>query len=235
MWESLKNLTYLIVAIMEKLAQGAEAIIYADPDSVIKDRFEKKYRHPELDGRLRKSRTRREGKILTKLSDAQFPAPSLVEMDDKDMKVHMSLVPGDMVKVVVDKLEESGDKDGYCAVFREIGSKVGTLHSMGIIHQDLTTSNMIMHSTKKEVYFIDFGLSFFSDKVEDCAVDLHLLRHALESRHYRIWKECFAAVLSGYLEKMLKAEEVIARLETVEKRGRNKGKHQVGCFPNTCI
>ena len=35
-----------------------------------------------------------------------------------------------------------------------------------------------------EISFIDFGLSFFSTKVEDKAVDLHLLKRALDSKHF---------------------------------------------------
>ena len=39
-----------------------------------------------------------------------------------------------------------------------------------------------------KVYFIDFGLGFFSNKTEDKAVDLHLLKQALESKHYQIFE-----------------------------------------------
>lgn len=208
-----------------KIAQGAEAIIYSDQTTVTKDRFQKKYRHPELDKKLRKSRTRREAKILSKLDTAQFPSPQLVSMDDKEMKVQMSHVPGKLVKEVVDELEKKSDKEGYLKLFREIGSKVALLHGLGIVHQDLTTSNKILHSEKDEVFFIDFGLSFFSDKVEDYAVDLHLLKHAVESRHHRIVDACFDAVLTGYMEKKMDADEVVNRLNKVEMRGRNKGKH----------
>jgi Kae1-associated kinase Bud32 len=209
----------------DKIAQGAEAVIYTDQSTVTKDRFSKKYRHPELDNKLRKSRTRREAKILSKLAEAQFPAPLLVSMDDKEMKVHMSHIPGKLVKDMIDSLEDSGDSAGYLKLFNEIGSKVAVLHNMGIVHHDLTTSNMILHPEKEEVYFIDFGLSFFSDKIEDYAVDLHLLKHAVESRHYKIVDACFDAVVSGYSEKKMDADEVLKRFEKVEKRGRHKSKH----------
>lgn len=209
----------------KKIAQGAEAILYSDESTVTKDRFSKKYRHPELDRKLRKSRTRREAKILSKLMQAQFPAPQLVDMDDKDMKVQMSHIPGKLVKEAVDDLEKSGDKEDYLKLFKEIGGKVALLHNMGIVHHDLTTSNMILHSDHNEVYFIDFGLSFFSDKTEDYAVDLHLLKHAIESRHHRIVEACFDFVLSGYMEKKMDADAVVNRLNKVEMRGRNKAKN----------
>jgi Kae1-associated kinase Bud32 len=208
-----------------KLAQGAEAIIFTDYKTVTKDRFEKKYRHPQLDKMLRKARTRRESKILEKLQGLKFPAPRLIEMDDTTMKVHMEHLPGDTLKKVIDTLEEKKDEKGYVKLCKEIGEKVAVLHNNGIVHQDLTTSNMMLHQEKNEIYFIDFGLSFFSDKVEDYAVDLHLLKHALESRHHRIFDKCFDAVMLGYKKKANKAEEIIKRLEKVEGRGRNKSKH----------
>ncbi|MBW2965437.1 Kae1-associated serine/threonine protein kinase [Candidatus Woesearchaeota archaeon] len=146
-------------------------------------------------------------------------------MDDKNMKVSMSHIPGEMVKTVIDGLEQKGDSAGYLALMKEIGECVAVLHNNGIVHHDLTTSNMILHASKQKVYLIDFGLSFFSDKTEDYAVDLHLLRHALESRHHRIWEECFSAVCSAYKNKMLQGEAVLARLDVVEKRGRYKTRH----------
>lgn len=195
---------------MKLLAQGAEAKLYSKDESILKERFEKKYRIPEIDNKLRKFRTRREAKILTKLEQIKFPAPRLNDMNDKNMTISMEKLDGPQVK---DVLEEKPE------LAREIGKKVRLLHDAGIIHSDLTTSNMIFTD---EVYFIDFGLSFFSDKTEDKAVDLHLLKEALESKHHQIWEDCFKQVLKGYGEK-----EVIARLEKVEKRGRNKGKKSI--------
>jgi TP53 regulating kinase-like protein len=75
-----------------------------------------------------------------------------------------------------------------------------------------------------EVHFIDFGLSFVSEKIEDKAVDLHLLDRALESKHHEIYKECISAVIEGYKQGNPGWSEVLERLEKVEKRGRNKRK-----------
>ena len=104
---------------------------------------------------------------------------------------------------------------------REIGNKVGILHSNDIIHGDLTTSNMILDN---EIKFIDFGLSFFSAKEEDKAVDLHLLRQALESKHHSKWEEIFQEAIKGYKETNPDHKIVLNRLKSVEKRGRHKGK-----------
>ncbi|MFC1755154.1 KEOPS complex kinase/ATPase Bud32 [Thermoproteota archaeon] len=202
---------------MEKIAQGAEAILYKDKQNVLKDRFEKKYRHPEIDRSLRKSRTRREAKVIDKLQQINFPVPKLINMDDKEMKIEMEHIPGPKLR---DVFEENPK-----VYSRIIGEMVAKLHNNNIIHQDLTTSNMILNEKNKMIYFIDFGLSFFSEKEEDKAVDLHLLRHALESKHYKVWKEAFDEVVKAYKANCRDADIILKRLEKVEKRGRNKSKH----------
>ncbi len=199
---------------MNKISQGAEATLYREGDIVVKHRSEKSYRHKDIDAKLRKSRTRREAKVLGKLKGIGFPVPGLINMDDKDMKIEMEFVNGDKLRDVLHK--------DYKKLSREIGKKVGVLHKNNIIHGDLTTSNMMLDG---EIKFIDFGLSFFSTHVEDKAVDLHLLRRALASKHHEIFEECFDEVVKGYKEECADAIEVLNRLEKVESRGRNKGKH----------
>ncbi len=71
-----------------------------------------------------------------------------------------------------EKLEET---------IRQIGSLVLQIHECGIIHGDLTTSNMIFKNG--QIYLIDFGLSYFKDSAEDRAVDLYVLERAFKSTH----------------------------------------------------
>lgn len=196
---------------MNIISSGAEAIIKKDGNNVLKERIKKDYRIDELDNSLRKSRTRREAKILDKLETLKFASPRLNDVDDKNMVINMDFVKGDKLRDVLYK-----DPLG---LGREIGKKIGVLHKNGIVHGDLTTSNMILGD---EVNFIDFGLSLFSDKVEDKAVDLHLFKHALESKHYKVWEKCFEEALKGYTETYDQSEEVFTRLNEVELRGRNK-------------
>lgn len=197
----------------EIIGQGAEAILYKEDNKVLKDRVSKDYRQKDLDNSLRKARTRREAKVLTKLKEIGVPCPELLNMDDKNMQISMSFIEGDKVRDVLHK--------NHIELSKEIGRKVAKLHVNDIIHADLTTSNMILD---KEINFIDFGLSFFSTKEEDKAVDLHLLDRALESKHHEIYDECIKAVLEGYKEAYPDAEKVLNRLEKVQLRGRNKKK-----------
>lgn len=195
------------------IAQGAEAILHRQENAVVKERVAKDYRVPALDAKLRKSRTRREASILAKLQEFGFPAPKLHKMDDKNMQLTMDFIDGKQVKDIL--------HENPVALSKEIGKKLGVLHAHDIIHADLTTSNMILNS---EVHFIDFGLSFVSQKPEDKAVDLHLLDRALESKHHDIYSLCIAAVHDGYREGNPDWQPVFARLEKVQARGRNKQK-----------
>ena len=198
---------------MKQIGMGAEAVIFKDK-YVIKNRLKKSYRLDELDKKIRKSRTRREAKIIGTLQLAKIPVPKLLKSDDKEMIIEMEFIDGPKIRDVL-------DNKNYKTLGKKIGKIVGLIHNQGIIHGDLTTSNMILKG--KEVFFIDFGLSFFSEKIEDKAVDLHLLRQALESKHTKIWEQCFKSVLQGY--KVAKnRDEILKRFEVVEQRGRNKAK-----------
>lgn len=202
---------------MKLLAQGAEAKLFLDDSKVVKERFAKAYRIKEIDGRLRKSRTNREAKVLEKLQQINFPVPRLISNNGKNT-ITMDLIKGKLLKDIL-------EKNNYSKLSMEIGEKIAILHNNNIIHGDLTTSNMILYKKKNEIFFIDFGLSFFSTKIEDRAVDLHLLKEALESKHSKIWEDCYKAALEGYMAKANNSGEVLKRLEAVEMRGRYKHKH----------
>lgn len=201
---------------MKKLiAQGAESKLFLIGNTILKNRFKKNYRIKEIDDRLRRFRTKREAKVLQKLEAINFPAPKLINNDEKE-NLEIEHINGKLLK-------DSLEKSDYIKLSKEIGEKVAILHNNSIIHGDLTTSNMILDK-KNKIFFIDFGLSFFSHKLEDKAVDLHLLKEALESKHYRIWEKCYTAALQGYEKKEKDGKEVLKRLKIVENRGRYKGK-----------
>jgi len=207
-----------LIPLMQKIAQGAEAVIYRDADRVIKERLSKGYRIPQIDDSLRKFRTRREAKVLQRLEQMNFPAPRLLASSDQDMTLTMEFVSGSKLRDVL----ESGDV--YSKFAREMGERIGELHAHDIIHGDLTTSNMIVDAHTGKLNLIDFGLSFFSEKVEDKAVDLFLLDRALNSKHYSIYPDVFEKSLEGYCETNPRFAEVLNRFNQVEKRGRNKNK-----------
>jgi len=197
---------------MNILAQGAEAIIFKNEDGdIVKERIPKKYRLAIIDEKLRKTRTRREAKIIQKITALGIPAPKLKNADDINMRITMENIQGTVLK---DCLHTNTENFG-----QEIGKKIGLMHANNIIHGDLTTSNMILN---KEITFIDFGLSFLSQKEEDKAVDLHALKQALQSKHHTIAEQCFNTIIQGYKETNPNSDSIFKRLEKVEQRGRNK-------------
>jgi|SRR3989344_275206 len=195
------------------IKQGAEANIYLDENKIIKKRIKKNYRINLIDDKIRKFRTRREAKVIEKVDNA----PKLIRFSDKDMTIETEYIDGEILTKLFDKSDLT-EKKKLCS---SIGEKIAEMHNKDIIHGDLTTSNMIK---KDKIYFIDFGLSFFSKKPEDKAVDLHLLKEVLKAKHHNDYELCFDFIIKGY-KKSKNFKEVLDRLEKVESRGRYKKKH----------
>lgn len=79
-----------------------------------------------------------------------------------------------------------------------LGSMIGKLHDGGVIHGDLTTSNVLYNSTTGEVCLIDFGLSQFSILSEDRAVDLYVLERSFTSAHAADGESMFEEFITAY-------------------------------------
>ena len=197
----------------ELISQGAEAKLYKKDNYVYKERVPKAYRHEIIDNRLRSSRTKRELKVLQKLKDLNVPVPSAEQ--ENDFVIKMEFIEGERLR---DRLLAKPEETKKQLIV--LGGYIAKMHDKGIIHGDLTTSNVLI-TLRDELKVIDFGLSFFSDKLEDKAVDIHLFKQAIESTHYQHTEEFYEEFLKGYKESE-EAEPVLKRLEEVEKRGRNK-------------
>jgi TP53 regulating kinase-like protein len=198
------------------LSSGAEAQIYREGKYVVKKRIKKSYRLKEIDEKIRKTRTKLEKRILKKAGEI-IDVPKIIEEDSNDYEIKMEFIPG---KKLSEELNKTPLKE-QTKIANKIGRTVGKLHKNGIIHGDLTTSNMILHDSK--IYLIDFGLSKLAGKIEDKAVDLHLLRQALEAKHFQNYDKLFSEVKKGYsLSNKEEYEKVFERLTAVEKRGRYK-------------
>jgi TP53 regulating kinase-like protein len=203
------------------LKKGAEASLYLEEwhnrKVIMKKRLPKKYRLPQLDLEIRSQRTVHEPNIIHKAKMAGVPTPTIFMVDVADANIIMEFVEGKPVKDVFDDVSPEERLRLNCLV----GRMVGCLHKHGIIHGDLTTSNMILTPYGK-VVFVDFGLSERSKELEAKGVDLHLMKRALQSTHYKHAKRCFAAVMKGYAEVMGEEEtnRVTDKIREIEKRGR---------------
>jgi len=204
---------------MRIIQRGAEAILYLEERDgqkvLVKDRIPKGYRLPELDGILRIQRTRREGSLLLKAKRAGVNAPSV--LDSGESMLVMEWIDGERVKDCLNGMDKKERKVAY----RKIGEAAGKLHENGIVHGDLTTSNMIFKNGA--LYIIDFGLGKVSQKPEDLAVDLYLLYEALKSTHLKLLEEAWRDILNAYKQNCSKSNDVLNRLAKIERRRRYKG------------
>jgi len=182
-----------------------------------KHRLSKRYRVPELDTEIRSQRTIHEPQIIHKAKEAGVPTPTIFLVDIAEATIIMEFVEGKQVKQVLDRLSTE-ERLRLC---RRIGELIGRLHNHGIIHGDLTTSNMILTPHGK-VFFVDFGLSERSTELEARGVDLHLMKRAFQSTHYKHAKESFDAVVEGYAEVVRDeaTKNVLEKIREIERRGR---------------
>lgn len=191
-----------------KKIQGAEAEIEIEDDKVVKTRPRKRYRHPELDSRLRDERTETEAHLISEAGHHGVNVPKVEKTGENT--IEMEEVEGAPLKEVLNSEPD---------IMNGLGTNISYLHSTNIIHGDLTTSNVIVRES--EVVLIDFGLSFRSQRVEDKAVDLHLLKQVLNTSHPEVADDAWESFLEGYREYD-DSEEVLEQLKKVEKRGRYK-------------
>jgi tRNA A-37 threonylcarbamoyl transferase component Bud32 len=229
--------------ILKLIQQGAEAKIFLDKEKgiIIKDRISKSYRIPELDNKIIKQRTKAETKLLIKAN--QVINTPLPEKSKEHNKIIMPYIDGEKLSTSLNDFPLEKQKQ----IMKKIGESVAKLHKADIIHGDLTTSNMILVSdnskdgldgnsnnnisndkqTNKKVadnnfrvFFIDFGLGYISKKIEDKAVDIHLLKQALEAKHFANWKELFQEFQKAYSKDYRESKQIFERMIAIEKRGR---------------
>lgn len=218
---------------MPIIAKGAEAnLILRDFSELfypagnrkvlVKHRIKKEYRIDELDRRLRDSRTSLEAKLLSDAKKAGVPTPTIYRVDRVEMKLIMEYIEGEAVKEFLEELDSSSRR----RICETIGEQIACLHDFGIIHGDLTTSNMIRFENDR-IYFIDFGLGEYNSSTEAQGTDLHLLHRTLRSTHFKVAEESYRAVLDGYKRELGDhADDVTSRVEEIESRGRYVGKEE---------
>jgi len=201
---------------MEMIKRGAEAEIYLASwrgrKVVIKRRVRKKYRIEKIDRQIREQRTKREALLIISARKAGVSVPIIYDVRLKRKEIVMQYVEGERLKDVLDMKSKEWQKK----ICHMIGRSVANLHKNGIIHGDLTTSNMIYMDGK--LYFIDFGLGSKSKEIEDMGVDLHLLMEAFKSAHKN--EALFKWVAEAYMKNFGNGKEVLKKVEEIAKRGR---------------
>jgi len=198
---------------------GAEAFLvkidwYGLP-AIMKIRVRKEYRHPTLDRFLRTKRTISEAKLLMEAHKIGVAVPVLYDVDLKKCTLTMEYIEGVKARNIIDSMEQHELRN----LFSTLGYYVGLMHRAGIVHGDLTTSNVLI--TERGPFLIDFGLGSFSNYLEDRGVDIHLLLRVLESTHYRVAKRAFEYFIEGYRETFPDiVDELLNKVKEIRMRGR---------------
>jgi N6-L-threonylcarbamoyladenine synthase/protein kinase Bud32 len=153
--------------------QGAEATVSVDEKRAVKRRQPREYRHPQLDERLRRNRTRQEARLLGEARRAGVPTPVIRDVD----LAETTLV-----------VQQVGDCDLREALtegrVRTVARHLARLHRAGLVHGDPTTRNVRVTredstGNRPRVFLIDFGLGYYTEHPEDHAMDLHVLFQSL--------------------------------------------------------
>jgi TP53 regulating kinase-like protein len=209
------------VASQKLLKKGAEASLFLASwhgrRVIVKARFPKKYRLAELDAKIRGYRTAHEPQLMHEAKKAGVPTPTIFLVDMKNAAITMEFVEGKQVKQLLAKVSKK-ERQELCV---KIGELIGKMHKHGVIHGDLTTSNMIL-SGEDKIFLVDFGLGEKNTELEARGVDLHLMKRALQSTHYQFAEECFRNVMTGYSAVLggADAEKVFEKIREIERRGR---------------
>jgi TP53 regulating kinase and related kinases len=204
------------------LYRGAEADVFRGGwcglPAVYKVRNPLLYRLPELDKLIRSQRTVHEAQMIHLSKLAGVTAPHLYYLSPQEALLVMEYLEGERLKTL---LLEAGLKDERVAeIGEEFGRSIGKLHAAGIMHGDLTTSNVIVDGDS--ISLIDFGLAIHSQRLEDQAVDLRLIKETLTGAHNDVSKRFMQSLLSGYSSVLGRgrAEAATRKLAEIERRGR---------------
>ena len=172
--------------------------------------------------------------------------PAVYALDEAAGWLMIEWIEGEVVRIRLnewlkrrkDEGVSEGEQDGELVeLMRNVGSAVGRMHNVGIVHGDLTTSNLMLRPRSAdnsnegsatadkllegEIVLIDFGLASQSSQDEDRAVDLYVLERAFGSTHPRA-ESLFTEVLSAYGKSYKGATPVLKKLEDVRMRGRKR-------------
>ncbi|PKA64967.1 TP53 regulating kinase [Apostasia shenzhenica] len=210
----------------ELVKQGAEArifeSIFVGRRSIVKERFSKKYRHPTLDSKLTIKRLNAEARCMTKARKLGVPTPVLYSMDALLHTLTFEYVEGQSVKdILLDFGLHGINEELMNDIATQIGDAIGKLHDGGLVHGDLTTSNMIIRKGSNQLVLIDFGLSFTSTIPEDKAVDLYVLERALLSMHSSCGN-VMDRIVSAYKKSSKQWSSTMNKLGQVRLRGRKR-------------
>lgn len=193
--------------------RGAEAnlslISWNGMDAVEKKRVAKSYRNSLLDQRIRNQRNRDEALLIHKAKMAGIETPVVYFVSSKEPRLVMEHVEGVQAKGYLQKKKD-------VQMCERMGEMIGRLHAAGLIHGDLTTSNILIR--EKKPVLIDFGLAYYSPKLEDQSTDLLGFKKTFFATHANFEKG-WKSVERGYVKGGGK-KGIVGYMKKIEERAR---------------
>jgi len=221
------------------IAEGAEAVVFSSTwrsnEVVVKWRRPKGYRDPDLDREVRTLRTMREARLNLLAEEAGIPVARLIFVDRSRTLLVFEHVSSPSLREALGSENPPSTGDAMM-----LGRTIRGLHGAGIIHGDLTPSNIRCDAPSKNrpnnalspnnnptppppdptsiFTLIDMGMGVRSDLVEDMCVDLSVLEKTLLAEGH---SDFYQGVWDGYLEAAGGASRsFIGRMDEVSRRRR---------------
>lgn len=164
-----------------------------------------------------------------------IPVPAVYNVDLVNRFIVLEQIESVTVASYIDKMSKNcptKPPHSLKKIMDRIGELLAKMHKNGVIHGDLTTSNMLLASTKDDngpddgedflIYLIDFGLCHIDQGAEDKGVDLYVLERAYLSSHPSS-QDLFQILLDSYKKYYGKGiVEISNKLEEIRMRGRKR-------------
>jgi TP53 regulating kinase-like protein len=194
---------------LELIAKGAESNIYLtkwyNRKAISKIRIPKIFREQNLDRTLRRQRTIHEAIIISQVKYFGLRTPYIYFVDAANAEIIMEYVNGTIASFTLNE-----------RVCFEMGLYAASIHANDIIHGDLNPNNVIVG---KHITMLDFGLSFNSNRIEDKAVDVRLIKEIFNSLYSQSYSMFYSAFLDGYSVSK-EYQKIINKIKSIEMRRR---------------
>ncbi|MCL5677850.1 MAG: Kae1-associated serine/threonine protein kinase [Candidatus Thermoplasmatota archaeon] len=195
---------------------GAEARIsrtyFLGRKAVLKQRVRKSYRDERLDRRITVQRIRNEARCMVAARNAGLNVPRIYDVDEDEGRIVMEFIDGRRLN----QLLYEADRQYRISLETLLGSSIGLMHSSGISHGDITTSNVIVRDDL--LYFIDFSFASRFANEETMGVDIRLLREVYRSTHTEFESE-LGLIEDAYLRNGGK-HEILEKADEIQSRAR---------------
>ena len=148
--------------------------------AIVKERGAKGYRPKNLDERLRSERTRTEVRLLVEARRLGVRTPLVYDVDLANHRIVIEELTGPTLRALLE--DPSVPLEALREAAKGLGQALGRLHSAGISHGDLTSSNVLFpDGPRGPAALLDLSMGNRSAGLEERGIDLHLVEEDLRA------------------------------------------------------